>query len=456
MTKKIAEFFEHALHFLVSHKWSLLIAAFLFIFTLEIFEIVHKHEPLFDPFHWTELFIYIAILLVIGVLIKFLIDLNANLHRTMGILKYRHNVSLRLTEIEDLQALTNELVKIPGTIAPVEESQLFARNLISGELETLAHWSRKGTETISFNQDCRKCLQEKSESKFLFSLCDSVSSESDKQKRPLEYCLPIYYANSLLALIQFKLGTGEKLSQNQVEIFENISSEMALALKASQGREALAELRLAEAALAERHSLSSFLHDNLSQNLAYLSLKLDQVITDEPQILLENGEADFQHMKDAADQSYNLVRNMIETIYPETTPHLLNLIVAFAKKVSQRANIEISVGRSGKELPIVPDVQQTIFYIFQEALSNVEKHAKAQEVKVFINWGKDNLTLTISDDGVGFDPQQIDHSKHFGMEIMQERIEMINGHIDIQSSHSSGTEVTLFVPIVCSEEEANE
>ncbi len=93
--------------------------------------------------------------------------------------------------------------------------------------------------------------------------------------------------------------------------------------------------------------------------------------------------------------------------------------------------------------------------MFQEALRNVEKHARAKKVKILVIWDECSLTLTISDNGIGFNPQNIDRTKHFGMGIMQERIEKINGRIDIQSSASSGTEITLFSPIMPLEKEGS-
>jgi len=133
---------------------------------------------------------------------------------------------------------------------------------------------------------------------------------------------------------------------------------------------------------------------------------------------------------------------------PETTPRLVNLVSAHVKKVSRRAQIDIIIKRKGRELPILPDIQQAIFYVVREALSNVEKHSRAKKAKVLIAWGEDCLTITISDNGIGFNCQNVDGAKHFGMEIMQDRVKKINGSINIQSSEHTGTEVTFSVPVV--------
>lgn len=453
MSKKINIFFEHFFQWVGKHNWYVIGAITLGMTLFEIFEVIRKRDIPTDPFHIVELVVYVFILILVGVLVDFLVRANAAQIQIMEILKHKHDVSLSLTKLEDWDELTDELVRIPSTVAALEGSRLFVLNSNSGEVEEIVYWNEEGTDTFDFYHDCLTCLQQRSESKSLFSSCRSNSTASNEQNRSQEFCLQLRYANSLLALIQFKLKVGEELSQKQKEIFEDIIPEMTLALKASQERKKLAEMQFAETALAERHSISTYLHDNLSQNLAYLCLKLDQYTTSEEPFSVENGQVDFQHMKDAANQSYDIVRKMIETIHPETTPCLANLFNEHAKKVSERAYVEISIENKGKELPVLADIQRAIFYVFREALSNIEKHARARSVKVLLDWGADFLDVVISDDGVGFDLQSLNGDKHFGLEIMQERVEKVGGQIDIFSSIGSGTEIKISVPIVSIQKE---
>ena len=455
MAKKINDYFEKVLHWLGKRNWGVMVGVLFFMVFLEIFELLHKGEPFYDPFHLVELLFTIFILMFMGILINYSIKANVAQQRTMEILKYKHDLSLELAELENWDMLISKLVKLPGTIAPIEASWMHVCNPVSGQMEDVARWTEKGAEISTSHQDCQKCLKEHSETDSLFKLyCSSTNLEAaDGTTHPKEYCLSIASAKSLLGRIQFQLKIGEDLSDEQKEIFENIRPEIAWALKVAREQKILSEMRLAEKTLAERRSLSEYLHDNLNQNLAYLRLKLDQFTTGGEPFSVENVQIDLQHMKDAANQSYNIVRGMIEAIHPETTPCMVNLFNQHAKKVSERAHIEISIETKGDDLPILPEIQQAVFYVFQEVLSNVEKHARAENVKVLVDWGECNLTVSISDDGVGFDPQNLDGSKHFGLEIIQERIDKVNGRIDICSSANAGTEVTVFVPVVSPEKE---
>jgi len=424
------------------YNWKIVSGAVIFLTVFEFGELLYKKEPLTDFFHWVELSIYIIILVLVGVLVNFLVKASKAQDHTMEILKHKHNVSMELTKLEDWDALLSELVKLPSGIAAIEASQLEVYNSISGTLEAVKSWNEVKGKVYCFNGDCEEHLKEGAKTNSLFEL---YTTDSDEDKRR-EYCLPINYGDNLLAILQLKLKDGEDLSSNQKEIFKSISPEIGLALKASREEKLISDLRVTEMALAERHSLSSYLHDHLSQNLAYLCLRLEQLTTEEKVPNIEGWQSEFLHMKEAANQSYDIVRGKIEVIHPQTTPRLVNLLGEYAKKVSERSDVKISVEKRGNKLPISDDIQRAVFYVFQEVLANVEKHAKAENVEVLVLWGQSELTVTIKDDGVGFTPQSIDGTKHLGLEIMQERINKVKGRIDIQSSINAGTEISIFVP----------
>jgi len=427
--------------------WRIIGGITLLIIAFEIFELLSKDESLLDPFHLIELIVYVLILFLVGVLIGYLSKMSSDLNHTLEILNYKHSISQDLVKPSEWNTLTTSLVTLPNNLSDVDASRLLVRDPISGQMDLITTWYADGSSSEkNFGFDCQKCLPEREWSELEFNPCFHNSETSDPTIRANGYCLPIIYADQLLAVIQFKLKMGEVLSPNQMEIFESIRPEIALALKTSQEQKRLSEYQLTETALAERHSISNYLHDNLSQNLAYLCLKLDQYSADDELSSGEHLKSDFARLRETANQSYEMVRGMIETIHPKTTPHLDNLFSEYSQMVSQRANIEISIKNEGEPLAILPEIQQAVFYVFQEVLSNIEKHARADQVNVIIQWNEDSLAVAVSDNGIGFYPQQIDRSKHFGMGIMRERIEKLDGQLDIISSKNTGTTVTFSIP----------
>lgn len=454
MIRKTNDTLGNFILWLGKRNWGVVISIILIIFLFEIFEEVYKNEPLIDPFHIIEFTLFVLILAFVGIVINFYIKANTAQQHIMELLKYKHQLSLQLLACDDWDQLVKELVKLPNSIAQVQLSKFYDFNPITNEMEEVAGWNSPEAQDFKFRYDGRKCLQEHVVDMNLFSPCCTSDGVVEEDEVPqLEFCLPISSPNNLLGIIQFQIKSGETLSEEQVGIFNSISPEMALAYKAALEQKRLAEMGIIEAALAERHSLSAFLHDNLSQNLSYIMMKLDQITAEEDVITGIQLKSDLKLMKGAAQDSYKIVRGLLENTRPETTPKLLNIIKEYSRKVSSRSEIETSIEEKGDELPLLPEIQRTLFYLFQEALSNVEKHAHAQNVNVLVDWGIDSLHLTITDDGVGFNPHNLDETSHFGLDIMRERINNINGQLDIHSCEASGTEVSICVPIELPEKE---
>jgi signal transduction histidine kinase len=95
--------------------------------------------------------------------------------------------------------------------------------------------------------------------------------------------------------------------------------------------------------------------------------------------------------------------------------------------------------------PLPPEVKVAFYYIAQEALNNVIKHARAHHVTVTCHVDDDGALLSVLDDGQGFDPYQVT-AEHLGLAIMRERAESIAGALDIESAAGRGTTVRVRWP----------
>ena len=156
---------------------------------------------------------------------------------------------------------------------------------------------------------------------------------------------------------------------------------------------------------------------------------------------------DLKHLQEVANESYEIVRDILKKIQPETIPHLTNLLREHAKTVSRRANFSLNFKSIGNPIHLATHTQQLIFFTFREILSNVEKHAGANRVVVLVIWNDGLLDISVADNGKGFDPGLVQKDEHFGLEIMQERITTIKGKLVINSSTESGTVVSLSIPV---------
>ncbi len=105
-----------------------------------------------------------------------------------------------------------------------------------------------------------------------------------------------------------------------------------------------------------------------------------------------------------------------------------------------------------------PDTELVAFRIVQEALNNAEAHAEAQHLQVQLCFGDDSITVQVTDDGCGFDLEDLRRQprSHLGLIGMRQRAEGIGGSLDVWSARGQGTQVTLIAPAVGSNDRASE
>ena len=124
----------------------------------------------------------------------------------------------------------------------------------------------------------------------------------------------------------------------------------------------------------------------------------------------------------------------------------LTLFIQYAEQIEERSPFKINVSSQGEIRPLSPNQVRQLFFAFREALSNIEKHAKASYVSVEFIWDEDDLTLTIADDGCGFRLDDTQVRNHYGLKFMRERIESLNGVFSVESVGGGGTNIKITLP----------
>lgn len=447
MDRKNTSILNQMINWLIKYNWPVIVLFAVFLLLFEIIEPLAKDEPLFDPYHVAEILFFFVLLILVRVLMDFLIKANGVQSRTLEILNFKHDISLELTKLNNGETLYVELAKIPGRVASVETSRLHVLNAVSEKLELAAQWPVNNDVPGSFHNDCRQCKILNAKAKRISGLCMFEEMVAGTETSMQECCIPIYYGNEILGIIQFRLKPGIKLTSDQVEIFENIRTEIALILKVSQEQSALSEMQLARTALAERRTISTYIHDQLGQNLGYLHLRLDQLLEDENIKNVKNIKVELKRLRDVANDSYGIVRDILKTMRSETVPNFTNLLQEQARAVSRRANFSLDFKSIGKPIPLLPGLQQAIFFSFCEVLSNIERHADANKVDILIAWNDGILDISVADDGKGFESGKVQEENHYGLHIMHERISGVHGILTINSAANSGTVVSISVPV---------
>ena len=190
------------------------------------------------------------------------------------------------------------------------------------------------------------------------------------------------------------------------------------------------------------------LHDSLGQNISYLRMNLENLLDK-----MQDGGMmkQIRNMIKAADESYGLIRTMLVILQNSDSDNPISPFIRYAKQIEGRAPFKISITIQGKPSALQTHQVRHLFYIFREALNNIEKYAGASHVSAEFRWEEHFLNLKITDNGHGFDPSTVDVRSHFGVKFMSERAELLNGNLEIASTPGGGTAIIVQVP--CEETE---
>jgi signal transduction histidine kinase len=252
------------------------------------------------------------------------------------------------------------------------------------------------------------------------------------------------YKNEVTALLQIDLSSGDTLSHYKRKVLDRALVEISQAITNFQ-LQCLLESQT-EAVENERSRIARDLHDTLAQTIGYLRLKLDQFSEAGSQLKVADIQGDIVRMRDAAEEAHEQIRGTLADLEPVCLTDLATTLHERALVLGERQGFAIHMDRLGEPLTISPEVQRQVLYICRETLNNVGRHANAQEVDIQLQWGKDHLSLSIADDGFGFDTGAVPAGDHLGLSIMKQRAQELNGRITIRSSPGNGTEVFLWLP----------
>jgi signal transduction histidine kinase len=214
-------------------------------------------------------------------------------------------------------------------------------------------------------------------------------------------------------------------------------------LRAAQERYRSLSRRLLEQQEHERGALARELHDQLGQSLVAILLNLQGI----------QGELSSP-ARARVPESTQMIKTMIEqvrTLAFELRPSILDefgLDEALRNLVTrhgERAGVRASFTAMPPDVRAPVEIETACFRIVQEALSNVARHARARHVDVTLTAQDAALEVTVRDDGVGFDVEQL--RAGLGLMGMRERAELVGGSLDIESVPGSGTTVRARFPL---------
>jgi PAS domain S-box-containing protein len=245
-----------------------------------------------------------------------------------------------------------------------------------------------------------------------------------------------------------QVRTQELASVNEslvAEVAERMQTEASLECS----RQALQKLafQLLRVQEEERRRISRDLHDDINQRLALLAMDIEAV---ERQLSLSPGHVGraVRTIQDRVVELSDVVRHLAYQLHPSILDDL-GLPIALQRLVDDftaRSHIQGSFGHKNIPAVVPQEIATCLYRVAQESLNNVARHAAASRVDVELTRSRVGLTVTITDNGVGFDSEQPRYGPHgLGLLGMKERVALVHGNLQVVSAVGKGTKVQVVV-----------
>jgi len=255
--------------------------------------------------------------------------------------------------------------------------------------------------------------------------------------------------------VEVSVERAETISSQINVVLEYLSGDLnqvTRILESAKNRQ-LIGLKIILAQEEERKRMAREIHDGPAQTLANLVLRTEiaerMLMKQEFQLVQE----ELMELKSQVRSGLEEIRKIIFNLRPMAlddlglVPTLRKFVQDFEEKTKIRAVFETA----GRELRMPSAMEAAVYRLVQEAFSNALKHASPTYVSLEIKFYPKRILITIQDNGVGFDVEQTmarsKKNSHYGLIGMNERVELLNGKMDIQSARGQGTKISISIPV---------
>ncbi|MGY4385364.1 two-component system NarL family sensor kinase [Pedobacter sp. UYP24] len=209
----------------------------------------------------------------------------------------------------------------------------------------------------------------------------------------------------------------------------------------------IASKRIIEAEEAERKRIAADLHDGVGQLFSTVKMNLETLID---RFITPTPDATLLAEKTMAmvDESCTEVRSIAHQMMPNALikSGLVSAVRDFINMIPSD-KLKISVDTKGINARLETSVETVLYRVIQESVNNVIKHANATTLDIILLCDTKEITVTIEDNGKGFDTSNQGKFKGIGLNNMTSRVEYLKGAVEVSSSPGKGTLVAIYVPL---------
>jgi PAS domain S-box-containing protein len=270
--------------------------------------------------------------------------------------------------------------------------------------------------------------------------------------------VPLFARTDVTGLLSLSKREAGYFNEEHKELAEAMSSQASVAIEnaalfeqmqASTKRMQLLSRRLVEVQESERRNIARELHDEAGQALVSLRFGLRLLERE----IYEGGSVTgrLAELVQETDAVIDALHRLAVDLRPATLD-ALGLDAAlrqYSRSVGAKFGLAVRFkarGFTNERLPTV--VEAALYRMVQEAMTNVVRHAHATRVDVLVERRDDRVIVMVEDDGVGFEPDQVEGGNHFGLIGLRERAEALGGILTVESTPGAGTTVVVEVASV--------
>lgn len=272
---------------------------------------------------------------------------------------------------------------------------------------------------------------------------------------------PLRFGGKLLGSLNIAYDQPTEISHEHKDIAREVASSLVLAIQNARLRDTITQhshdlkqlsARLITAQETERKRISYELHDEIGQILTAVMFDLAAIENDVKRLGISSVEDKLADAKVLVEQLMGQVRSMSLELRPAMLQELglAPTLRWYVNTYANRRDMVVHFESSKFSGRIAEEIEIALYRIFQEALTNVSRHANASSITLFLEENGNKITASIEDDGIGFDVQEVlrkdSPTLGVGLLAMRERVTSLNGRFDLHSCHGDGTRIHVEIP----------
>ncbi len=254
--------------------------------------------------------------------------------------------------------------------------------------------------------------------------------------------VPVQYQDRILGVYNLFLDRPlTAMGEDMQDLLISVGRHLGLAIEKARLDKDARRLAIME----ERHTLGNELHDSLAQDLVGMRLQIKVLGESLSRNDMSASQSDVQGLRQAMEQAHANLRDLLANFRLKIDDRGLGPAVAdMVERFRHETGIAMFFQNECQALNLTPAQEVQVFYIIQEALTNIRKHSNARNVRIMLNNEDDFYTVLIEDDGRGItEATQGIPGEHVGLAIMRERTERLPGQLVIESEPDEGTRIIL-------------